>query len=137
MIIRRLVTILGLAVLLSDATRGAVADGPIVLGDSAQHELDRSAKLARTGWGRGAEGISSGDHSLVVLDKGTYPLIYCGGEIGPVVELIPARPALVHVAITGRRCPADLVATADTVTELTPIKHAFNSAISAQHGLEH
>jgi cob(I)alamin adenosyltransferase len=73
----------------------------------------------------------------VVLDKGTYPLIYCGGEIGPVVELIPARPALVHVAITGRRCPADLVATADTVTELTPIKHAFNSAISAQHGLEH
>jgi cob(I)alamin adenosyltransferase len=58
-------------------------------------------------------------------------------EIGPVVELIPARFALVHVAITGLRCPADLVATADTVTELTPIKHAFNSAISAQHGLEH
>jgi cob(I)alamin adenosyltransferase len=43
----------------------------------------------------------------------------------------------VHVVITGRRCPAEIIAIADTVTEMTLVKHAFKAGIPAQQGIEH
>jgi cob(I)alamin adenosyltransferase len=46
------------------------------------------------------------------------------------------RPQDVHVCMTGRRCPAELIDLADTVTEMTKIKHAFNQGIPAQRGIE-
>lgn len=46
------------------------------------------------------------------------------------------RPKQVHVVITGRRCPDEIIALADTVTEMVKIKHAFNAGIPAQRGIE-
>lgn len=100
-------------------------------------DLAQSAQLARAGWLRAATAIASGDHFLVVLDEMTYPLIYGWMELDPVVEALRARPAHVHVVITGRRCPPELIEIADTVTEMTLVKHAFASGIPAQRGIEH
>ena len=100
-------------------------------------DLERSAQLARAGWQRAAEAIASGEHFLVVLDELTYPLLYGWVETGPVVEALKSRPAHVHVVITGRRCPAELIEIADTVTEMTLIKHAFTAGVPAQQGIEH
>jgi cob(I)alamin adenosyltransferase len=100
-------------------------------------DLDRSAELAREGWGRAAAAIASGDHFLVVLDEITYPLIYGWLALEPVLETLKARPELVHVVITGRRCPPPLIDIADTVTEMQPVKHAFAAGIPAQAGIEH
>jgi cob(I)alamin adenosyltransferase len=47
-----------------------------------------------------------------------------------------ARPKHVHVVLTGRRCPPELIELADTVTEMTLVKHAFKAGIPAQRGIE-
>ena len=60
-----------------------------------------------------------------------------GLEVPRVVEALKSRPGHVHVVITGRRCPAELIEIADTVTEMTMIKHAFKAGVPAQHGIEH
>ncbi len=77
---------------------------------------------------------------MVVLDEFTYPLIYGWMEpLGGVEEVIQTlfdRPAHVHVVITGRRCPPEIIELADTVTEMTKVKHAFNAGIPAQRGIE-
>jgi cob(I)alamin adenosyltransferase len=41
-----------------------------------------------------------------------------------------------HVVITGRGAPPELIAIADTVTEMGEVKHAFKSGIGAQEGTE-
>jgi cob(I)alamin adenosyltransferase len=41
-----------------------------------------------------------------------------------------------HVVITGRGAPPELIALADTVTEMTPVKHAYAAGITAQAGVE-
>ena len=46
------------------------------------------------------------------------------------------RPGHVHVVLTGRRCPPEIIALADTVTEMTMVKHAFQAGIPAQRGIE-
>ncbi|MCM2250991.1 MAG: cob(I)yrinic acid a,c-diamide adenosyltransferase [Ramlibacter sp.] len=99
-------------------------------------DLAHSAALAREGWQRARATIEAGEHFLVVLDEITYPLIYGWLPLEEVVETLRARPRQVHVCLTGRRCPAEIVELADTVTEMTKIKHAFNAGIPAQRGIE-
>ncbi|MCE2679988.1 MAG: cob(I)yrinic acid a,c-diamide adenosyltransferase [Burkholderiales bacterium] len=99
-------------------------------------DLEQSAQLARDGWEKTRAAILSGDYFLVVLDEITYPLIYGWLSLDGVLETLRTRPAHVHVCLTGRRCPPELVALADTVSEITLVKHAFQAGIPAQRGIE-
>jgi cob(I)alamin adenosyltransferase len=38
--------------------------------------------------------------------------------------------------VTGRGAPPELIEIADTVTEMRPIKHAFDAGVRAQKGIE-
>jgi cob(I)alamin adenosyltransferase len=99
-------------------------------------DLERSAQLAREGWLRAKATILAGDHFLVVLDEITYPLIYGWLDLQDVLQTLRTRPTSVHVCLTGRRCPAEIIELADTVTEMQMIKHAFKAGIPAQRGIE-
>lgn len=99
-------------------------------------DLDHSAQLARNGWEKAKAAILSGEHFMVVLDEITYPLIYGWMPLDDVLHTLQSRPKDVHVVITGRRCPPEIIALADTVTEMTKVKHAFNAGIPAQRGIE-
>jgi len=99
-------------------------------------DLERSAQLARDGWEKASAAILSGAHFLVVLDEITYPLIYGWLPLEDVLRVLRERPKEVHVLLTGRRCPAEIIDLADTVTEMTMIKHAFKAGVPAQRGIE-
>ena len=99
-------------------------------------DLAHSAQLARDGWAKASAAILSGDFFLVVLDEITYPLIYGWMPLDAVLDTLRQRPAHVHVVLTGRRCPPEIMALADTVTEMTMVKHAFQAGIPAQRGIE-
>ena len=99
-------------------------------------DLEHSAQLSRDGWERARAAIMDGKHFLVVLDEITYPLIYGWLPLDEVLATLHERPKDVHVCLTGRRCPPELVELADTVTEMKLIKHAFQAGIPAQRGIE-
>lgn len=99
-------------------------------------DLEHSAQLARDGWQKARAAILSGEFFLVVLDEITYPLIYGWLPLQEVLDTLAARPGQVHVCLTGRRCPEEIVGIADTVTEMKLIKHAFQAGIPAQRGIE-
>ncbi len=52
------------------------------------------------------------------------------------MTLHPGRPSHVNVVLTGRGAPQELVDLADTVTEMTLIKHHFKAGVPAQRGIE-
>ena len=99
-------------------------------------DLEHSAQLAQGGWQKARDAILDGEHFLVVLDEITYPLIYGWLPLDEVLATLRERPKDVHVCLTGRRCPPELVELADTVTEMTLVKHAFKAGIPAQRGIE-
>jgi len=41
-----------------------------------------------------------------------------------------------HLVFTGRNAAEEVIAYADTVTEMKPIKHAFDKGIKAAQGVE-
>ena len=99
-------------------------------------DLAHSAALACQGWELAKAAILSGEYFLVVLDEVTYPLIYGWLPLEDVLQTLQARPKDVHVCLTGRRCPQEIIDVADTVTEMTLIKHAFKAGVPAQRGIE-
>ncbi|WP_457636642.1 cob(I)yrinic acid a,c-diamide adenosyltransferase [Oceanithermus sp.] len=100
-------------------------------------DLERSAELAREGWRRAAAAVGSGEWDLVVLDEVTYPLNFGWIPVAEVVEALGSRPRHVHVVLTGRDAPWELVELADTVTEMKKVKHAYDAGVPAQKGMEH
>ncbi|GAB1386597.1 cob(I)yrinic acid a,c-diamide adenosyltransferase [Melaminivora sp.] len=99
-------------------------------------DLEQSAQLARDGWAQARQAMVSGEYFLVVLDEITYPLIYGWLPLQEVLDTLAQRPREVHVCLTGRRCPQEIIDIADTVTEMKLIKHAFQAGIPAQRGIE-
>ncbi len=99
-------------------------------------DLEHSAQLARSGWEKAKAAIMGGDYFMVTLDEITYPLVYGWLELDDVLLTLRMRPSHVHVVLTGRRCPVEIIELADTVTDMQMVKHAFKAGIPAQRGIE-
>ena len=99
--------------------------------------LDHDRNIAREGWEQAAAVISGGDHQLVILDELTYLCSWGWIDTSEVVGTIKRRPEHVNIVITGRDAPQDLIDIADTVTEMTEIKHAYSQGIRAKRGIDY
>jgi len=73
---------------------------------------------------------------LVVLDELNIALRYDYLDIAEVVAGLAGRPAEKHVCVTGRNAKPELIAAADLVTEMTPVKHPFEQGFKAQRGID-
>ncbi|RZT41294.1 cob(I)yrinic acid a,c-diamide adenosyltransferase [Cupriavidus agavae] len=73
---------------------------------------------------------------LVLFDELNIALKLHYLDVETVIADLRARPPMQHVVITGRGAPPALVEAADTVTDMTPVKHAFQQGIKAQRGVE-
>jgi len=94
------------------------------------------AAAALEGWREVQRRLEAGTHDLYVLDEFTYPLKWGWVDVADVVATLTARPGHQHVVITGRDAPADLVAAADLVTEMTKVKHPMDAGQKGQRGIE-
>ena len=52
------------------------------------------------------------------------------------IAALKAKPRDLHIVVTGRNAPAELVEAADLVTEMTLLKHPFRAGVKAQAGIE-
>lgn len=99
--------------------------------------LEDSADMAAHGWQLAKAAILSGEHDLIVLDEFTYPLKYGWVSWADVAATLRARDPMLHVVITGRDALPELIELADTVSEVTPVKHAYEAGIGGQIGIEY
>jgi cob(I)alamin adenosyltransferase len=99
-------------------------------------DLSESEAIARDAWETASRLIASGEFRLVVLDEITYPLNYGWIDVNRVVEAIRARPKNVTIVATGRDAPPELIEVADTATEMTKVKHAYDRGVLAIRGID-
>jgi len=105
--------------------------------DTKNPEQDR--QTSRDTWNLCVEKMRSGDYDLLVFDELVYVLSYTMLPLAEVLDefrsIRAAQPAL-HIVVTGRDAPVELIEAADLVTEMREIKHHFNAGIRAQQGIE-
>ena len=111
----------------------------IAMGDGftwRSKDIEQTADLAREHWEGCKEVIAKGEHDVVILDEFTYAMHYGRIPVEDVLEVLRNRSEMMHVVITGRNAPAELVEFADLVTEMTLVKHPYHEGIKAQPGIE-
>jgi cob(I)alamin adenosyltransferase len=100
------------------------------------NNLEEDKALMRDAWSKAYEKILSGQYDLIILDELNYVLGYGYLSVDEVVRCLQARPAHVHVVLTGRNAPDEVIAVADCVTEMREIKHPYRKGIPAQKGID-
>ena len=100
-------------------------------------DLERTEALAVQQWGRCRDAILEAVEDIIVLDEFTYALHYGWVPVADVVDTLKRRPDTLHVIITGRYAPKELIDCADLVTEMKLIKHPYaDRRLRAQQGIE-
>lgn len=94
-------------------------------------------RMVEACWAEAQAAISSGDWDMVVLDEINYAINYKMLAPENVAAFLRGKPAMVHVVLTGRNVHPSLIDVADTVTEMRQVKHAYESGILAQRGIEY
>jgi len=92
--------------------------------------------MAQEAWDLSKEKIASGEYDLVILDEFTFPLAYGWLPMDEILEFLRQRPPDVHIIITGRKAPQELIDFADLVTEMQEVKHPYQQGVKAQPGIE-
>lgn len=98
-------------------------------------EVDHVA-MSKEGWARISEQLANQTHDLYVLDEFSYVLANGWLDVDEVLETLSARPGTQHVVMTGRRMPQQVLDAADLVTEMTKMKHPFDTGAKGQAGIE-
>jgi cob(I)alamin adenosyltransferase len=102
-------------------------------------DMDETEAKAIHGWQLAQERIVSGNYDLLILDEFTYTLHFEWLDTSEVITWLKAnKPPMLHLIITGRYAPEDLIEYADLVTEMRAIKHPYEEqGIKAQPGIEY
>lgn len=112
------------------------------MGDGFTWDTNDTAQDIKTSeetWALCLEKMRSTDYDLLVFDELVYVLDYKFLDVNKVLadikDVREGQPNL-HMIVTGRNAPPELIEAADLVTEMKEIKHPFHAGIFAQQGIE-
>jgi cob(I)alamin adenosyltransferase len=102
-------------------------------------DQDESRSAAMAAWEEAQRWILSRDYDVLILDEITYLFYFNWLDVNVFIDWIRRnKPAAMHLVMTGRYAPAELIDFADLVTEMKEIKHPFREqGIPAQAGLDY
>lgn len=110
-----------------------------VMGDGFTWETqnaEQDQQTAQAAWALVKQSLQDPSVDLIILDEFTYTLKYQWLALDEVIHAIQNRPEMQHLVVTGRGAPAELIAVADTVSEIALVKHAFHNGVQAMPGIE-
>jgi cob(I)alamin adenosyltransferase len=96
----------------------------------------RDIAAARAAWAMAEAMLADSSYKLVLLDELNIVLRYDYLPREEIIAALRGKPRDLHVIVTGRNAPAELIDAADLVTEMTLVKHPFRAGVKAQPGIE-
>jgi cob(I)alamin adenosyltransferase len=105
-----------------------------IVDDKLPEEEHRKAAMAAAD--RALAILRSREYDLVILDEINVAVMTGLLPAQKVLEIIEAKPENVHLILTGRGAPPEVIDRADLVTEMREIKHPYQNGRLAQKGID-
>ena len=83
-----------------------------------------------------ARGLLAAGPDLLVMDEIMAALSHGCVSLGEVFSLLDCAGGATEIVMTGRAAPPELIARADLVTRMEPVKHYFSQGLKAREGIE-
>lgn len=100
-----------------------------------KHTKEEHKKAAGLALSKAREIILSQSVNVLVLDECCQAAAQGLISTRDVVAVLERRGPM-HVVLTGRDCPQELIQAADTVTQMEKVKHAYDTGTVATKGLD-
>ena len=99
-------------------------------------DRERDVAAAQRAWDCACRLMAREDLGLLILDELNIALRYDHLPLASVLSALTERRQGLHVVVTGRNAPAELISAADLVTEMVMVKHHRSAGVAAQAGIE-
>ena len=99
-------------------------------------DRERDVTAAQSAWDYAVAAMNDESYDMVILDELNIVLRYDYIDLQNVIETLKNKREDLHVVVTGRNAKEEIIEIADTVTEMTQIKHHFRNGFKAQEGIE-
>lgn len=97
---------------------------------------ERHLEAARAAWEQAKREMQSGAQDVLILDEINNAFRFGLLPAAEVIEALRTRPPGLHVVLTGRGAPPEILDMADLVTEMKSVKHPYEHGIPAQYGID-
>ncbi|MDZ4164369.1 MAG: cob(I)yrinic acid a,c-diamide adenosyltransferase [Smithellaceae bacterium] len=94
-------------------------------------------EMAEAGLAMVKEAIASSAYDLIILDEINVAMDFKLIPLADVLDIIKTKPAALDLVLTGRYAPQEIIALADTVSEVREIKHHYLAGIKDRAGIEY
>jgi cob(I)alamin adenosyltransferase len=100
-------------------------------------DREKDVQTAQRAWSEAKRMISDDSYNMVILDELNIILKHQYLGLDEVLPTLTGRRQDLHVVVTGRHAPQELIDAADLVSEVKVVKHPYKEqGIKAQKGVE-
>ncbi|WP_407310839.1 cob(I)yrinic acid a,c-diamide adenosyltransferase [Desulfosporosinus sp. SB140] len=93
-------------------------------------------KMAQEGYELAEKWFEEDKFDLIVLDEILVAVAFKLISVAQVLDLVQKKPTHLNLVLTGRYAAPEIMEIADTVTEMTEKRHAYNQGVEAKAGME-
>jgi len=102
----------------------------------ADNKSEDDEKEIKRGWEIAKHAIENDEYQLIVLDEINIAIDLKILDIDEVVEVLKNKPKSMEIVMTGRNAHKKAIEIAHLVSEIKPVKHYWDTGISARKGIE-
>lgn len=106
----------------------------IVYSDNKTKEDETEIKK---GWELAKKVIKNDEYNLVILDEANIAIDLGIIDVDEVVNVLKNKPEEMEIVLTGRNANQKIIDIAHLVSEIKPVKHYWDTGISARKGIEY
>ncbi len=101
------------------------------------HPVPVDIEMACQAMEKAKEVMNSGDFDMVILDEINVALDFNLLPEAEILDLVRNKPQDLDLIMTGRYAPAAIRELADTISEITEIKHHYAAGVKSRPGIEY
>lgn len=91
----------------------------------------------KKGWEIAKNAIQNNEYQLIILDEANIAIDMGILDEDEVVNVLKNKPEEMEIVLTGRNAHPRIIEIAHLVSEIQPIKHYWDTGISARKGIEY
>lgn len=102
----------------------------------AHNKSDGDEKEIKRGWEIAKKAIQDDEYQLIILDEINIAIDLKILDIDEVIDVLKNKPNDMEIVMTGRNAHPKAIEIAHLVSKIEPIKHYWDTGVSARKGIE-
>ncbi len=98
---------------------------------------ETDAAEIKKGWELAKNAIQNDEYNLIILDEANIAIDMGFIDLQEMLQVLKNKPDEMEIVLTGRNARQEIIDIAHLVSEIKPVKHYWDTGISARKGIEY